>query len=227
MDRTTVPLPRRALVAGGTGLVGSKLLGQLSVDQRYSQVITLTRRPVASAAKVETRVVAFDNLEGCDCSPVDDAFCCLGTTRRDAGSAETFRRVDFDYIVAYARMAKRSGARRFLLVSSIGANANSSLLYPQVKGQTEAAVRALDFAVVGIVRPSFLVGHRATRRAGEAAMIAITNLISPILAGPLRPYRPVRAEAVANALVQLAFAGRDGTTIIESADITPAPAQGL
>ena len=87
--------------------------------------------------------VDFERLEALPLPAVDDAFCCLGTTRKDAGSAEAFRRVDFDYVVAFARLAKRAGARRFMLVSSLGASPNSRFLYPRTKGECEAAISAI------------------------------------------------------------------------------------
>ena len=78
--------------------------------------------------------VDFERLDELVLPEVDDVFCCLGTTRRAAGSAAAFRRVDLDYVVAFARLAKRAGARRFLLVSSLGASTRSRLLYPTHEG---------------------------------------------------------------------------------------------
>ena len=107
-----MPPVRRALVAGGTGLVGGELLRLLAQDTRYSHVTSLVRRVVADTGKVENRVVSFDDLERCDLPAVDDAFCCLGTTQRTAGSDAAFRHVDLDYAMVYARAAKKAGAAR-------------------------------------------------------------------------------------------------------------------
>ncbi len=214
-----MPPVRRALVAGGTGLVGRELLRLLDRDTRYSHVTSLVRRVVADAGKVENRVVSFDDLERSDLPAVDDAFCCLGTTRRTAGSDAAFRHVDLDYVLAYARAAKKAGAARFLLVSSLGANPESRLLYPRVKGEAEAGVRSLGFSLVGILRPSFLVGTRTEARPGEKTAIAIGGLLGPLMLGPLRRYRPVDARAVANGLVWLAFNAPEGVTVLPSEEI--------
>ena len=159
------------------------------------------------------RVVSFDQLDSVILPNADDAFCCLGTTRRKAGSDEAFRRVDFDYVVAFARAARRAGVTRFLLVSAIGADPRSRTLYLRVKGDLEAAVQALGFPVLGIVRPSFIYGHRDERRPGESIVIAAGQALAPLMAGPLRPYRPVSALQVASALARLATTATPGVTV--------------
>lgn len=226
MKEQAVPLVRRALVAGGTGLVGSELLRRLGQDARYSHVTSLGRRVIADMGKIENRVVSFDDLERDNLPAADDAFCCLGTTRRTAGSDAAFRHVDLDYVLAYARAAKRAGAVRFLLVSSIGANAQSQLLYTRVKGEAEAGVQAVGFPMVGIVRPSFLVGQRTETRAGEAAALAIGRLAGPLMLGPLRRYRPIHAGIVARALVCLATTANEGISVLSSQEIDAACARG-
>jgi hypothetical protein len=46
---------------------------------------------------------------------------------------EGFIKVDYDYIVGSAKMAKAAGVEHFSLISSGGANANSWFLYMKVK----------------------------------------------------------------------------------------------
>jgi uncharacterized protein YbjT (DUF2867 family) len=188
-------------------------------DARYRRVTSLVRREVPAAPGIAVQRADFERLDEVALQDVDDAFCCLGTTRRDAGSAEAFRRVDLDYVVAFARLAKRAGASRFMLVSSLGASSSSPLLYPRTKGECEAAVSALGFTTVVIVRPSFLVGVRAHERPGEAVALRVGEWIRPFLIGPLRKYAPVEASAVARTLLTAAVTAGPGTTIIESGAI--------
>ena len=172
--------PRAAVVAGGTGLVGGTLLQLLGADASYQPVTSLVRREVPAPPGVALRLVNFERLDEVALTEVEDAFCCLGTTRRAAGSDAAFRRVDLDYVVAFARLVKRAGARRFLLVSSLGASPSSPFLYPRTKGECEAAVG--DWVHDGgIVRPSFLVGARArgtSCRSGCAAPRATCTALS-------------------------------------------------
>jgi uncharacterized protein YbjT (DUF2867 family) len=207
---------RTALVAGGTGLVGGALLQLLAGNARYSRVTSLVRREMPMPAGVIAHRTDFERLDQLTLPHVDDAFCCLGTTRRDAGSDDAFRRVDLDYVVAFARLAYRAGAQRFMLVSSLGASSRSALLYPRTKGEAEAAISAIGFGSVVIVRPSFLLGARAQQRQGEGIAIRIGQLIRPLLIGPLGKYAPVDAHAVARTLVSTAAIAPAGITIVES-----------
>lgn len=208
-----------AVVAGGTGLVWGALLRLLSTDARYDRVTSLVRRDVPLPSRVIAQQVDFDRLDDLTLPHVDDAFCCLGTTRRDAGSADAFRRVDFDYVTAFARLALRSGAKRFLLVSSVGASARSMLLYPRTKGESEAAITSLGFTTVVILRPSFLTGTRERERAGEAMAARFSQIIKPLLIGPLRKYASVDGTTVARTLVAQAATAPAGVTLVESHDI--------
>lgn len=207
---------RFAIVAGGTGLVGRALLDLLGRDPSYQQTTSLVRRECLAPPGVTLRRVDFERLEELTLPPVDDAFCCLGTTRRVAGSAAAFRRVDLDYVVAFGKVAKRAGARRFMLVSSLGASSGSPFLYPRTKGECEEAVSAIGFSTLVMVRPSFLVGARPEARPAEAVALRVGRLLQPVLVGPLRRYAPVDALAVARTLVRAAAAAPAGITVIES-----------
>jgi len=203
-------------------MVGAELLTLLGEDDRYSHVVSLVRRDVVPGRRTESRVVSFEDLDRYTLPDVDDAYCCLGTTRRAAGSDEAFRRVDLDYVLAYARAVQRAGAVRFLLVSAMGANAQSRYLYPRVKGEGEAAVSTLGFSVVGIARPSLLTGHRIEARRGEAAARLASHLVTPFMVGPLRRFRPIEARAVAKGLVHAAFTAPRGVTVLSSEDLEAA-----
>jgi len=203
-----------ALVAGATGLVGRELVRQLATSD-YERVSALLRRvPAEFPSRVTPIVADFDHLERIAGQlAADDVFCALGTTIKTAGSRDAFRRVDHDYVVAVARVARERGARHFLLVSSLGADQRSRVFYSRVKGEVEAAVQALGYPSVTIVRPSLLLGERSEFRLGE-------SLMKPF--GPLMPrrYRPVHARAVATTLIRAALEPRPGVRIIESREIS-------
>src|SRR6266446_8264088 len=91
---------RNAVVAGVTGRVGTELLKLLDQERRYVRITSLVRQETVAAGRVENRVVSFDDLDRSELPEVDDAYCCLGTTRRVAGSDDAFRKVDFDYVLA-------------------------------------------------------------------------------------------------------------------------------
>ena len=193
-----------AVLVGASGLVGDRCLARLLDHPAYDRVTVLSRRPLALAhAKLHIELVDFDGLQwlGERC---DDIFCCLGTTIRKAGSQENFRRVDHDYPLALARLGKAAGAQQFLLVSALGADAQSSVFYSRVKGETERDIAAIGLPKVSFMRPSILLGERREHRPGERAGIFVGQLIAPLLVGPLRKYRPIHADDVAAAMLYAA-----------------------
>lgn len=127
----------------------------------------------------------------------------LGTTIRRAGSPAAFTKVDHDYVVSFAALGRAAGARHFGLVSSVGADPRARAFYLRTKGETGEAVEALGFERVDIARPSFLVGDRSEVRSGERWGVLAGKLLAPLLVGGLRVYRPIAAESVARALVNL------------------------
>lgn len=213
---------KTALIAGASGLVGSQCLARLLAEPAYERVIALVRRPLPqNDRRLDQRVIDFDRLgaEGAGFPAATDVFCCLGTTMKQAGSREAFRLVDFTYVVGLAAQSLERGARQFLLVSSIGANARSPFFYPRVKGETEAAIAALPFEGRHIFRPSMLLGERAEDRPGERAGIVAFKGAAFLMVGPLRKYRPIAAATVAEAMVRVALKAPRGVNIYESDDI--------
>ena len=208
-----MPAPRTALLAGASGLVGGHCLRLLLAEPTYGRVIALGRRALPlQHPKLEQKLVDFAHIA--DLVPrVDDVYCCLGTTIKKAGSQAAFRRVDHDYVVALAQAAKQAGARRFLLVSSLGANSRSRIFYSRVKGEAERDVSAVPFKAVHIFRPSLLLGERAESRPLERLGSVAFGALAPLLAGPLRPYRAIPAETVARAMVRAALGEATGVRI--------------
>jgi uncharacterized protein YbjT (DUF2867 family) len=204
------------LILGATGLVGAECVRQFAESPRFERVIALARRPLPNAAstRVESHVIDFERLD--DAARhfrVSHIVCALGTTIKKAGTQERFRRVDYDYPLASARLGVRAGARHFLLVSALGASARSRIFYSRVKGELEDAIRALPYRSVTILRPSLLLGERAEVRPGES--------LGKLFAGVVpRKWRPVHASAVATALVRAALDDHPGVRIIESREIT-------
>lgn len=205
---------RTALLAGATGLVGKHCLTRLLASDTYERVRVIVRRSTGvTHDKLEEVRVDFDNLESVSLGPVDDVFITLGTTIKVAGSQEAFYKVDHDYVVGSAKLGKRSGASRIALVSSIGAGGVAGNFYLRVKTEMERDVRALGYECVDILRPGLLMGERSEKRSGEALGISAMKLISGLMVGPLRQYRPIAAEEVAEAMIAAIQKGEPGVHV--------------
>ncbi len=209
-------MTRTALLAGATGLVGSHVLERLLSDSTWTHVVTVGRRTAPlQHDKLEQRILDLGALDAIDLPRADDVFCCLGTTIKQAGSREAFRRVDHDVVVGLARAGLRSGATQFLLVSAIGADPASRVFYSRVKGEAEAAVRQLPYRGVQIFRPSLLLGERAEFRFGERVAMLAAPVVPLFLPGPFRRFRPIRAATVARAMVRVAQEAPRGPNVFE------------
>ncbi|KIC88548.1 MULTISPECIES: NAD(P)H-binding protein [Pantoea] len=204
----------RVLLTGATGLVGSHLLRLLIEDPRVDEIIAPTRRPLPAMNKVVNPVEAdLTDVLGPLQSSLDTVFCCLGTTRKQAGSKQAFIHVDYTLVVDSGLSGLRLGAKQMLVVSAHGASRHSPFLYNRVKGEMENALRHQGWPRLTLVRPSLLLGDRVQKRRGES------------LAGPLFSllpgnWRAVSAHDVARCLHQQAFTpGGESVNIIESGEI--------
>ena len=208
----------RILHVGATGLVGQLVLTRLLESPQVTQVVAPARRPLALRhPKLENPVVDFDALPAdAPWWAVDAVVCTLGTTLAAAGSREAFRRVDHDYPLAVARLARAHGAQAFALTSAMGANARSPVFYNRVKGELEQALAALDYPALVLVRPGLIDGERSERRTGEAIALAASRALRPLLP---RKWRPSRASRIADALVAAALAPPPGRSVIGSAQL--------
>lgn len=212
---------KTALVVGATGLVGSHLLSLLVEDEFYSKVKVLARRkPTIDHPKIEVIINDFQDLQSAAQNlKSDDVYCCLGTTRKKAGSKEAFYKVDFHYPLEIAKIAHQQGALHFFLVSSLGADVNSKMFYSRVKGEIEVAVSSIPFQSINVFRPSLLVGDRKERRFGESMAKWISCLLIFIFVGPLNKYRPIHAKTVAQGMLKIAKQELSGFYIFESEQI--------
>jgi uncharacterized protein YbjT (DUF2867 family) len=207
---------KTALVVGATGLIGSILTRLLLQSDRYGQVRLLVRRKMdLSHPKLVQEIVDFDRLEP-EQVKGDDVFCCLGTTIKVAGSKEAFYKVDCTYPYEVARLAKANGASQYLLITAMGADTRSWFFYNRVKGDVEQKIASLSYDSFSIFRPSLLLGDRQEERPGEKAAQNMSGVLSTLMIGPLKKYKPVEARKVANAMLAVAAQERKGKQILES-----------
>jgi uncharacterized protein YbjT (DUF2867 family) len=210
-----------ALIVGTTSLVGNHCLQYLLQDPEYSVIKVLTRRSLTiSHSKLQEYIIDFEKLE--DFRPIiqsEHIFCCLGTTIKQAGSQAAFRKIDYSYPSTLARIAKENQFRQFVLISAMGANEKSKIFYNRTKGDLEKSIIELNFPSTIIFRPSLLLGERSESRAGEKYGEFILKCLTPFLQGSLKKYRPIQAQNLAAAMVEMAKVELKGIHIFESDQI--------
>jgi uncharacterized protein YbjT (DUF2867 family) len=213
MNRADPATQRTALLAGGSGMVGRHLLQLLLDSPDYARVISIARNPLPASEKLlQLSGDLLDLAPLRDRLAADDVFCCLGTTTAKSGRTG-LEQVDHDMVVEFARAGRLGGGRQFLVVSAIGASAESPAFYSRVKARMEADVATLGYPVVHILRPSLLLGPRAESRPAERLAQIVSPLLAPLMVGPLKPYRPVDAATVAATMLRLALAPAQGVQI--------------
>lgn len=198
--------PRRVLLAGATGLVGSRVM-RLVPEHPWVQLVALTRREVPIPPGIRMEMMIADPSgwsEAVAAIAPDAVICALGTTWRSAGRSEdAFRAVDHDLVLKLAKAAKEAGAGNFVLVSSAGANPHDTTFYLRVKGEVEAAIGKLKFRRFDVLRPGLLRGSRGgDGRVLERVGILASPLTDHLLRGGKRAFRSIDARVVAEAALQ-------------------------
>lgn len=202
-------MTRRAILLGGTGLIGAAVMKLLCQASAYQEVVVISRRAATlSGSKCRNRVMPLEQLADAGAEFVGaDVFCCLGTTIKQAGSREMFRHVDHDLVVLAAKVAAENKAARFLVVSAVNASTSGLAFYSKVKGDMERAVGEQGLPLVAFMQPSLLEGHRQEFRLGEEIGQRVISLLRPLISWTQASWLPISFEVVARAMVSVALRG--------------------
>ena len=211
---------KTALVFGSSGLVGNHLVRLLNKNSIYKKIKLFVRSTSEiKTSKIEIINTDFNNLSNHkEDINGDDCFFCIGTTKKNTPDKDEYRRIEYDIPVEIAKIAKSNSINSFFYVSSGFADSKSSGAYLKNKGQVEEELIKLNFSILGIMRPSFLVGNRKEIRAGEELGIFFFKIFSPLLLGPLKKMRPIQSEKVAKVMIKVANENLK-KTIFESNEI--------
>ncbi len=206
-----------AIIIGATGATGRDLVDLLLQDTAFDAIHVFVRRPLAiSDPMIETHLVDFDQIDFWKSGIRGDVlFSCLGTTLRAAGSQEAQWKVDYDYQFNFAKAAHENGVPTLVLMSSMGANPQSSVFYMKMKGQLEEAVKLLGFSNTIIVRPPSLI-RRNSDRWGEKVGVMALKMLNKV--GILRSMKPLSTEAVARAMLTCSLHMK-GQQVVESREL--------
>ncbi|MBL7554602.1 MAG: NAD(P)H-binding protein [Bdellovibrionaceae bacterium] len=211
-----------AVVVGASGLVGSTLVNDLIRHPEFTKVVSIGRKTVKSNSEKISNIIISDlsEISSIDLKMEDSVFfCCLGSTIKKAGNKENFRKVDFHGVVSFARLAKKSNASKFILVSAKGADVNSSFFYNRTKGEAEQAIIEMGLNSTTIFRPGLLLGDRKEFRFFESVSIGIMKGLKSVISyDRLRPF-VTSVESLVRAIIDNSLVKETGYKIVDSSEI--------
>ena len=200
------------LIAGSTGLIGKNLVNILSAN---NDVIALARRNYQFPKNVEQLILDYD--KNYELPKADHLFICLGfpvelldliIMRQSV--KKLFYKVDYDYVCNLAKQAQLSGI----------AHAKSFNFYLKTKGLMEQKLKNLNFKKLNIFQPSHLLGERDKPQGHDVKLFEdITNFSGQFLFGPLKKFKNVKAEEIAQLMAKKSSDSSNGINIYTRLDI--------
>ncbi|SDK82167.1 NAD dependent epimerase/dehydratase family protein [Salinimicrobium catena] len=200
---------KTAIILGATGLTGGMLLNRLLKDDSYSVIKLFSRSTTGSSdPKIEEHLIDLFELEKYEEQFTgDEVFCCIGTTKAKTPDEKTYHKIDYGIPVTAARLAKRNGIEKFLVISALGADANSSIFYNRTKGEMERDVLKENIPETYIFEPSLIAGERKEKRFFEALAKHLMKIGNYLLVGSLKKYRSIHPDTIARAMQIVAAEG--------------------
>jgi uncharacterized protein YbjT (DUF2867 family) len=200
---------KTAIILGATGLTGGHLLDRLLKDEEYSTIKLFSRSPVGKKdAKIEEHLIDLFELEKYSSDfKADEVFCCIGTTQSKTPDNETYHKIDYGIPVTAAKLSRKNGIDNFLVISALGADADSRVFYNRTKGEMERDVLKEKIPQTYIFQPSLIGGHRQEKRTFESIFKKIMKVGDHLLIGPLKKYRSIHPDTIAEAMVIVARKG--------------------
>ena len=208
-------------MVGGSGLIGSCLLSELRSSDEISDILLVARSASGiSDPKIRELILNFDDLDShAEELKADIIFSCLGTTTGKTPDANLYRKIDLEYPLKMLHIGMNKGLKQFHIVTSIGADAASSNSYLKLKGELENSLKSSGVPSLHIYQPSFLKGERREKRPVEIIMNILSVIIDPLLIGPLKKYKSIKAKTVAKTMLKQSLKDLKGTFIYPSIQI--------
>lgn len=199
-------MKKTAIILGATGLTGSILLEQLIADKNYRTIKLFSRNSVDIVSeKIQEFIVDLLKLEASEHNfTADEVFCCIGTTAAKTKDKNRYKAIDYGIPVTAAKLAKKNQIQTFVVISSMGANVNSSVFYNKTKGEMERDVLQQNIQNTYVVRPSLIGGNREENRVGERIAKGIMSLLNPLFVAGFKRYKMIPPETIATCMKKLA-----------------------
>lgn len=217
-------MKKTAILLGASGLTGGYVLEKLIDDERYDTIKLFSRSKLdGQPNKVKQFIGDLLELEQFEKDfTAHELYCCIGTTKSKTPDKTLYKKIDYGVPVSAAKLAKANAIETFVVISSMGADETSGAFYTKTKGEMERDVQQQNIANTFILRPALIGGDRNEKRSLEKIALMLFKVIQPLLIGPLKKYRIIHAETIAQAMILLA-----NTTIQKDIIITSDQIQTL
>jgi uncharacterized protein YbjT (DUF2867 family) len=212
-------MKKTAIILGASGLTGGILLQKLIKDNRYSTIKLFSRRRLEGLpSKVIQYIGDLFELEQFKADfTADEVYCCIGTTAKKTPNKKLYKHIDYGIPIVAAKLANENNIPTFIVISAMAANKTSSVFYNRTKGEMEEDVLKQGIKNTSILRPSLIGGKRNEHRVLEKIGIVVFKIVQPFFVGPLKKYRIIKAESIAQAMLNLAN-NTDNTQVIISSN---------
>ncbi|WP_297707571.1 NAD(P)H-binding protein [uncultured Eudoraea sp.] len=197
---------KTAIILGATGLTGSLLLQMLLKDNRYKKIKLFSRKTVGiKHDKLQEHLIDLLKLsDHVSDFLADEVFCCIGTTKAKTPDIDLYKKIDYGIPLNAAELCKKNRIGTFVVISALGASAESKVFYNKLKGQMENVVVSMGIPKTHILQPSLIAGYREEKRPGEWLAKKAFIVFNNILTGPFRKYRSIHPQTIARCMVWLA-----------------------
>jgi len=193
-------------VFGGTGFLGRRLVRRLAATGAVVRIAVRSPDPARGELRADVRDRASVAAAVAGVDAVVNAVAAYVERR-----GVTFESVHEQGAKTVAQEAAAAGVARLVLVSGIGADAESGSPYIRARGRGELAVKQA-FPSATIVRPSAMFGPGDALFGTLADIVRLLPVV-PLIGGGRTRLQPVYVEDVAEAIVGiLADPGTGGRT---------------
>ena len=212
---------KTAIILGATGLTGSILLQKLIEDDRYEHIKLFSRTKIEGLPSKVSQYIG--NLLSLNEFKVEftanEVYCCIGTTTKKTPNKKLYKDIDYDIPVQAAKLSKANSIDTFAVMSSMGANADSTVFYNKTKGEMERDVKQVGIKNILILRPSLIGGDREESRPLEKIGLSVFKAVEPLFIGSFKNYKIIEPEQIAQAMINLANITNHSEVIITSNNI--------
>lgn len=210
---------KSVVMIGATGAVGSHVVRGLAQMETVERLTLLGRHAFSDIAseKIEQHIV--DVLDPAAYSQFlsghTAAICTLGVGQPSKVTKEQFLKIDRDAVLEFATACKEAGIRHFQLLSSVGADPNSSAFYLRGKGELEQGLKGLNFEQLSLFHPSMILTPQNRYGLMQGLTLLIWPWLNPLLPGPLRKFRGIRVDQLGRAIALNTDQNQPGVQTLE------------